>query len=370
MVKVLFVNDNLRLPAGITMVMKNIIDNSTSSDIRYSILTIQNERNNALDYFKNKGVDVYYMPDATHNIFSFFHLKVFFDSFFNNHTFDIVHSHFAQLDKIIFPIAKKNGVKCCISHSHSSQLSESSFKAIRNKIMCLGLINCADYCAACSDAAGLALYGKKFSRSSKRMIIKNGIKIDNYVFDEISRENIRNQYRIQNDTFLIGCVGRLNKVKNQGFLLEVMAELLKDSNSFKLMLVGNGELELELKQKAEELDIYNSVLFVGAQSNVNKYLSAFDVFVMPSLHEGLGIAAIEAQANGLECVVSSNIPKEVDLTGVVFLDINEQPSVWANQIRTMTKKHHSNYNKMVQDKGYNIKDICTELCAFYIENCK
>ena len=257
MVKVLFVNDNLRMPAGITMVMKNIIDNSPTSDIKYTILTIQNERNNALDYFKSKGVDVYYMPAATHNIFSFFHLKVFFDSFFSNHTFDIVHSHFAQLDNIIFPIAKKNGVKCCISHSHSSQLSESSFKVIRNKIMCLGLINRADFCAACSEAAGLALYGKKFARSSKRMIIKNGIKIDNYVFDEISREKIRNQYGIENDTFLIGCVGRLNKVKNQSFLLEVMAELLKGSDSFKLMLVGNGELESELRQKAKKLGIYS-----------------------------------------------------------------------------------------------------------------
>ena len=381
MINVLLVNDNLRLPAGITMVIKNIIDNTDCPDIVFSILTIESERNNALEHFQNKGVEIYYMPIETStssnnklkkivsklNVFSLFSLRSFLVDFFKNKHFDVIHSHFAQIDNIMFPIAKKNGVKCCISHSHSSKLSDSFFRALRNKIMCHGLVDLADYCAACSESAGIALFGNRFIHSPKRVIINNGIHLDLFAYNEQGRNHIRRKYGISDDTFLIGNVGRLNKVKNQSFLIDILAEIITKDCKYKLMLVGNGECEDELRQKVDKMNLSESVFFTGAQSEISPFLSAFDIFVMPSLHEGLGISAIEAQANGLECILSSSIPNEVDLTGVKFLDIVDNRSEWVKSIMLSSKKHHLNFKQMVFDGGYDIRSVCDKLTVLYKE---
>ena len=347
MMKVLYVNDNLRLPAGITMVIKNIIDNCQSSDIEFSILTIESDRNNALGYFQGQGVRIYYMPGTTTtstnnrfkrlvakvNIFSLFKIRRFFLNFFRENSFDVVHSHFAQIDKLMFPVAKNSGVKCCISHSHSSKLSESYIRAIRNKIICNGLIDIADYCAACSDKAGIALFGKRFLDSNKRLIINNGIRVPEFKYNDLARVEIRRRYNIPADTFVIGHVGRLNKVKNQSFLIDVFSILdAKVTGKYVLMLVGSGECEVDLKNKVKKNGLEGRVIFAGAQTDIASYLCAFDIFVMPSLHEGLGIAAIEAQATGLECILSTTIPSDVNLTDIVFLSINDIPAKWAEQI--------------------------------------
>lgn len=379
MVRILFVNDNLRLPAGITMVLKNIIENSKDPDIKYSILTVESERNNAVEYFKKRGVEIFYMPVITEtstndpwkkllsrvNVFSLFKIKSFFKQFFCEHTFDIVHSHFAQIDKCMFPIAKSNGVKICISHSHSSRLADTRFRSFRNKVLCYDLINIADYCAACSESAGIALFGKNFPNSSKKIIINNGIDTSRFKFSEESRRQMRKRYNIDDNSILIGSIGRLNIVKNQLFLLEVIKELRKTSRNYILMLVGGGELDRELRYRAKELGIEQFVIFAGSQMNIPDYLSAFDLFVMPSLHEGLGLAAVEAQANGLECVVSSSVPHEVDLTGVSFIRLDEGASKWADCIMSMSCLHHDSYLRCVEQAGYDINTVCIHLCSFY-----
>lgn len=383
MLNILFVNDNLRLPAGITMFMKNIIDNCSSSEIKFSILTIKSERNNAIEYFKQKGISIYYMPGMTTtssnsklmrqiakiNIFSLYAMRKFFTKFFSCHSFDIIHSHFAQIDKMMFKEAKKYGIKCCISHSHSSQLSDSRLRALRNKIMCYGLHKSADYCAACSDMAGIALFGTPFSNSSKRLIIRNGIQTSVFLYDEQKRTKIRHHYNISDNTIVIGHVGRLNKVKNQSFLIDILSELKNDKSKYILLLVGSGECEMELKSKAERDGLLDKIIFAGAQNDISSYLCAFDIFVMPSIHEGLGIAAVEAQANGLECIVSSSVPPEVDLTGLIFMDIYASPALWAEQIRSMPKKHHIEYNQVVRNNGYDINTVCNDLCEFYSSVC-
>lgn len=379
MIRVLFVNDNLRLPAGITMVIKNIVDYCESSEIEFSILTIKSERNNALEYFQSKGVKIYYMPVATTtsssnrlkqflskvNFLSLFKIRRFFMKFFRDTSFDVVHSHFAQIDKLMFPSARKFGVRCCISHSHSSKLSDSYIRAIRNKIICRGLIEVADYCAACSNMAGVALFGKSFLSSEKKLIINNGIRVSEFEYNHKERYEIRKKYDISDDTFVIGHVGRLNKVKNQSFLIEVLSMLRNKSiDNYVLMLVGSGECELELKSMVHKYDLKDHVIFAGPQSGVSSYMSSFDLFVMPSLHEGLGIAAIEAQANGLECIVSSKVPQEVDLTKITFLDINDS-KLWVDEIIRKTKTHHLEYKQIVIEKGYDISQVCQKLILLY-----
>ncbi len=363
MIKVLIVNHNLVLQSGITTVIKNLIENTVPNTIVYTIVTRPDPRNN-IDYFENLGVKVVTMPQFS--ILRLTSFISFFKRFFAERHFDIVHSHFSQIENIIFPIARKYGVKKCISHSHSAKLSESSWKAAIYKIMCCGLAKRADYCAACSEQAGIALYGRSFSSLKNKLIIRNGIECKKYAFDELARQDLRKEYGISDSCTVIGHVGRFSVGKNQIFLIKILQELCKRGKDYTLFLVGDGETKEHIEQLVSELGLKDKVVFTGGKDNVSYYLNVFDVFVMPSIHEGLGIAAIEAQANGLECVLSNAIPREADLTRVSFLNLNEPIENWANVIESLPKIHHSEYNDRVIESGYDIHAVGIELTKFYI----
>ena len=128
---------------------------------------------------------------------NFIYFKKFIKEFFKNHNYDIVHSHFNQIDGIIFPIVKKLNNSICISHSHNTKLSENFFKAFRNRLMCINIKRNADLWAACSETAGIALFGKKFKKSSKSLIIHNGIDCNKFIYNNFYREKIRNELNIK-----------------------------------------------------------------------------------------------------------------------------------------------------------------------------
>lgn len=362
MIKVLVVNHNLVLQSGITTVIKNLIENTDPDTIEYTIVTRPDLRNN-IEYFEGLGVKVVVMPRFS--LMKLFGFTRFFKRFFSENHFDIVHSHFSQIENIIFPLARKYGVKKCISHSHSAKLSESSWKAAISKIMCWGLAKRADYCVACSEQAGIALYGHSFPRLKNKLIIRNGIECTKYTFDEAARQALRMEYRISNNCAVIGHVGRFSIGKNQAFLVRILEELNKRGKEYLLFMVGTGETKEHIEKMVSELGLNEKVVFTGGKDNVSYYLNAFDVFVMPSMHEGLGIAAIEAQANGLECVLSTAIPQEADLTGVSFLNLDEPVENWADALESLPKVHHSEYNERVIDSGYDIHTVGREITNFY-----
>ena len=362
MIRVLIVNNNLVLQSGITMVIKNLIENTLPNTVEYTIVTGPDLRNNSV-IFEKQGVKVITMPRFS--LFGLSSFIFFFKKLFSENQYDIVHSHFSQIDNIIFPIAKKNGVKKCISHSHSSKLSESSWKAVIYKIMCYRLAMRADYCAACSEQAGKALFGRSFSKLKNKLIIRNGIECSKYAYDEIARLELRKEYGISANCTIIGHVGRFSIGKNQQFLIKILHELRKRDKDYILFLVGAGETKEHIEHFVLDLGLKERVVFTGGKNNVDYYLNAFDVFVMPSIHEGLGIAAIEAQANGLECVLSTTIPREADLTRVTFLDLNEPIERWADVLESLSKIHHREYNEMVVKSGYDIHTVGVELTEFY-----
>lgn len=363
MIEVLFVADRVKMPNGITMVMKNIVDHCNPAEVHFSLVSLSESQENVLDYFRSKSVEVYIMPTLSLSKIKDF--VVFFKKLFSEHRFDIVHSHFSQMDNLVFRLAKKSGIKVCISHSHSIKLSEIPLHAFRNKLMCLGLINVADYCAACSEQSGIAWFGKKFTSSSKRLIVKNGIECERFLYDDAVRASIRNEYNISSECVLIGHIGRFTPVKNHRLMIDILAELLKKGGYYKMMFVGEGALRNEIEEYTRQKGVNDNVIFTGYKQDTQRYLNAFDVFLMPSLHEGLGLAAVEAQANGLPCILSSTIPAEVDLTGVSFLELSEPVNVWAEKVARTTNSHNQSYNQKVREAGYDINDVCNNLLDFY-----
>lgn len=255
--------------------------------------------------------------------------------FLKKHSYDIVHCNecsFAGLLKgtIAAKISRKSVV---ISHSHSAGLPKNTFadKMLRSLFKVI-LVWSIDYGFACSDVAGENKYTKKFMESKQYKVIHNAINTKKYIYNEENRIEIRKKYKLSESDFVIGNVGRLAKVKNQVFLLNILKALLAKREAY-LMIVGGGELKEFLMETAQKLGILRNVIFVGASQEVEKYYSAMDVLVMPSLFEGFPYTAVEAQANGLKCVLSDVITKMINITGdVEFIKLYESVDVWVKAI--------------------------------------
>lgn len=220
---------------------------------------------------------------------------------------------------------------------------------------------------SCSDVAGESKYTKKFISSNKYAIIRNAIEADSFVYNKNMRNMLRNKYGISDNSIVIGNVGRLSEQKNQLYLLEVFKEIYTRNSSAVLMIIGGGELEDKLKNKAEELEISDSVIFTGSISNVNEHYSAMDVFVMTSIYEGLPFTAVEAQINGLKCVFPDCISKMTDISGTsVFLSLSDSTQKWAEVIMDAASERISQKVTDVIVHDYNVKNEVKRLEEFYL----
>ena len=365
MIKIVYVAEALTRNSGVTSVIINLIQNIINDDIKIDLLTYKNGDAEILDDLKQYGMNIFYMPEL--GVSSFITFKKAINDFFEIHKYDIVHSHFNQVDTIIFKIAKKYGVKICISHSHNAKLSDSKIKAIRNRILCCNLPKEATIWAACSENAGRCLYGKKFSNSPKKLIIHNGVDCEKYKYNEEARSSIRKEFHIEKNEILIGNIGGFRVQKNQAFLIEVFNELHKRNPKYKLLLVGDGELRVPLEKRVNDLELQNYVIFAGTRTDVNRIMSGLDLFILPSLYEGLPVVGIEAQAAGLNCIFSDSITTEANLTGVSYLSLKSSIETWCLQIENMEIQHDISKNYRVRREGFDVVTECRKLSCFYKE---
>lgn len=232
-------------------------------------------------------------------------------------------------------IAKKYGIKKRIIHSHNSQNMDNHIRKILHMINRQRISNYATDFWACSEDAARWFY--KENLQTKAVIIKNAVELDRVEFSEEKRKVIRNKYGIS-DKLVIGNVGRLHFQKNQLFALDVMKCLSQKKSNCVLMLVGQGEDEKKLRQRAEELNIKEKIIFTGVQSDIGAYLSSFDIFLFPSMFEGLSIAGLEAQVNGLPVLASYGvIPEKVKLTeNFHFKKLEDGAKSWAEEIEKLS----------------------------------
>lgn len=293
--------------------------------------------------------------------------------FLKEHPYDIVHCNECSFAALLQGTigARLAGGSLVIAHSHSAsrqkntladQCLRSLFKAV--------LSWSADYGLACSDWAGESKFTKRFRESDRYRILNNAIHTERYLYDEGSRREIREKFNLGERDFVIGNVGRLAKVKNQQFLLDILKALLEKKDAY-LMIVGGGELESQLKEKARSLGIAQKVLFAGSCQDAEKYYSAMDIFVMPSLFEGFPYTAVEAQANGLKCLVSDRMTRTVNITGdVSFCRLEEGAGFWAEQIRKTGggRTEETKGNAVLQK--FDLRSEVKELEQIYLDGTK
>ena len=221
---------------------------------------------------------------------------------------------------------------------------------------------------ACSTEAGISLFGKDAPHNKKFMLFPNARNLDPYRFSQEKRYEVRRALGLNNKLVLLN-IGRLYEQKNQTFLLKAFALAAKKNPNTVLLIAGDGELRTDLKKNATALGLDNHVQFLGLRDDIPELLQAADIFVLPSLFEGLPGGAIEAQAAGLPCLLSDTVTRETKVTNnVEFLPIDEGPDVWAERIVNCRAYSRSDAIDNVRRAGYDIVDAAGKLAEFYAAN--
>ncbi len=274
--------------------------------------------------------------------------------------YPIIHVH-ANALMYITPIllAEKAGVPCRIMHSHSTSVI---FKwALPYHILNKKRVKkSATHCFACSEDAGVWMFGSDYT------VIQNAIELDRFAFCPELRDKYRQELGIADDELVIGQIGRLRELKNQSFSLESFRILTMEKANCRLLFVGDGSDEAELREKAQALGIANRVSFLGVRTDVSGLMNAFDLLLFPSLYEGLGIVTVEAQANGLPVVCSTAVPEScVFAENVHRRSLELGPEAWAEEILSMDLSRTDNWRKLAE-AGFDIRQAAQKLQDFYI----
>ena len=288
-------------------------------------------------------------------------------AFFTSHPeYKIVHVHQDCLSSVALECAKKCGVPVRIAHSHSSS-QDKNWKYLIKLYYMRFIPKYATYLFACGAAAGDWMFN-----GHSYYLIKNAIETEKYCYSPEKAKLMRRKLHIKDDETVLGHVGRFSAAKNHRFLLEIFSECLKINQKVRLLLVGNGENQEEIKKIVEEQGFADKVIFTGARPDVNDLMQAMDVFVFPSLYEGLPLTMIEAQASGLHCVISNKVPDECIVTNdlVTYCKLEEKPSKWAEIILQKAQFPRTSHAQEIKKAGYDISDAARKLEDFYLRKAK
>ena len=282
--------------------------------------------------------------------------------FFDEHPeYKVVHVHQDCLSSVILKVAAQHNVSVRVAHSHSAN-QDKNLKYPVKLWYKRSISKYATNLFACGEDAGDWMFG-----GEPFQIINNAIDVAAYTYASTKRQEMRRQLGLENE-LAIGHVGRFNQPKNHPFLLDIFAVLLKKEPNAILLLVGGGENMLKIQAKAHALGIAEHVRFLGVRSDVADLMQAMDVFVFPSLYEGLGIALIEAQAAGLPCVVSDTIPHEAYLTDLVDSESLSAPAEkWAEKILAKRAIPRTDRRAEIAAHDFDITTEAVKLQEFYLK---
>jgi len=346
---------------GIETMLMNLYRNMDREKIQFDFLVHREEKGDYDDEIKALGGNIYYVPAIN----PFHHRKYLnaLDTFFLKHRYNIVHSHINTLSMYVLRAAKKANVNCRIAHSHTDRIEIN--KGFFIKIYCKKkLENYLTHRFACGEKAGKWLFNK-----NDFTILNNAIDLYKFRFDKENNLLYRNQLELGN-SFVLGHIGNYSKTKNHSFLIDIFTEIVKKNENSKLVLIGRKDKrEKAIEKKVNGLGLSSKVLFLGIRKDVQEILSCMDVFVFPSIYEGLPVTLIEAQANGIHIVASDSITEKVKVTELVqFISLKKDATYWADNIL----KYKDGYKRVfylseLQTAGYDASKTAKWLENFYIE---
>lgn len=338
---------------GVEMVVLNYYKNIDRNKVQFDFFVLEGSIIPQRKEIENLGGKIFVVPRYT----SIIQYEIEIIKLFKKNHYRIVHSHMNTLSLLSLLGAKIAGIPNRIAHNHSTAgKGETKKNIIKYTLKPFSKLFPTVLCA-CTQYAGVWLFGERANFT----VFKNAIDLSKFKYDEAIRNKIRFGLGI-NDKFVIGNVGRFCYQKNQEFLICLLKEVLKREDAV-LVLIGEGESEQLVRNKAIYEGVEKKVLFIGACLNVNEYYQAMDCFVLPSRYEGLGIVAVEAQTAGLPTICSTEVPKEVQITNLVkFIDLNADIKQWAN---ALIKVNRTDRSDEVRKAGYDIETEASKLVLFY-----
>lgn len=341
-----------------TMIM-NYYRNIDRSKVQFDFLVHGEEIGDYEEEVEKLGGSIYRVPLMK----DFFNYQNALDAFFSKYKCKIIHSHINSQGAFVLQKAKKHKIPFRIAHSHIALSSNiDNLKSLIKLYLRKKLKKNATHYYACGLEAGEWLYGKE----SNFEIIPNAIVSENFKYSKKSRKKIRKELGVD-EKFVIGHVGRFFLQKNHSYILKIYSELLKIKTESVLILVGDGSLRSQIEEESKKLGIYNDIFYLGVREDISDLLHAFDIFLFPSLYEGLPVTLIEAQCAGLKIFSSNTVTKEVEITDLItYLSLSEAPKIWAEHIVKAQGYLRKDYSKEVYDI-YDIKANARKLQEKYIQ---
>lgn len=350
---------------GVETVIMNYYQNIDREKVQFDFLFDRDSVNIPIEKIEKMGGRVIFIPPYQ----SLFQYQKELKKVLKENCYKIVHSNINSLSVFPLHVAKKVGVPIRIAHSHSTTNKKEFLKNIVKQMLVPFSKVYANYYFACSEEAGKWLFGKKTFEEGKIRIVHNGIDLEKFSFDSDVRLKKRRELEIAEENIVVGHVGRFMTQKNHDFLVDVFKEFHKEVPNSQLLLIGRGPLKDKIENKVKECGLSNAVSFLGQRNDISEIYQAFDLFVFPSLYEGLGMVAIEAQCAGLPCILSSEVPRIAKVNeNVFFLDLEASTKEWVDKMKSyLNHKERSVNLEEFRKANYDIHLEAKKLEKIYQE---
>lgn len=349
---------------GVESVVMNYYRNIDKNKVQFDFIIDEDSQNIPKEEIENMGGKIILVPPYK-NIISYINVL---KNIFREERYKIVHSHLNTLS--VFPLyaAKMANVSVRIAHSHStSNKKEWKRDILKNILKLFSKLNATHY-FCCSEVAGRWLFGDKLYDRNQVMLINNAIDIEKFAYNKEEYNKIREELKLD-DKLVITHVGRFVQVKNHRLLIDIFNEIHKINSQSILLLAGDGPLLEDIKEKVNKLNLSDSVRFLGIRNDINELMKGTDIFLLPSLYEGLPVVGVEAQAAGVLCILSKNITKEIKIIETTkFIDISDSHKALAEFILDKYKNFKRIDTKQeIINANFEIKTEAKKLQNEYIE---
>lgn len=314
------------------------------------------------DLFCSMGFKIHIIPSKR----QFFNHIAQMNKIFREERFDIIHANTTEWACIAMILGKLNHVPVRINHSHMAEKPNGLVNQLYYSIRLYLGKKFATHYFACGRDAGIYLFGLKAVDNGEVTIIPNAIEFEKFQYFNKIRTSMRSEAELGKKTTVIGHVGRFSAQKNHAFLLQIFQAYHKQNSDSIILLFGDGVLRQAMETKVKQMGLEKSVRFMGIHSDMACWYQAMDIFVLPSLYEGLPLVGVEAQANGLPCLFSDTITSEIRLSDrAVFMSLKDSPKQWANIINEMVSSIER--GNVTLDHTYDISVAAKRLERFYIQ---
>ncbi|NQK68623.1 glycosyltransferase family 1 protein [Streptococcus suis] len=350
---------------GVEAVVMNYYKHIDTNILQFDFIFDSDSRDVPIDYLKSRGSKVYFIPPYNKPIYYHKSLK----KILKDGQYKIVHSHINTLSVFSLFAAKCAKVPIRIAHSHSTTNSKEKGKNLLKQLLRPFSKTFATEYMTCSELAGRWLFGDKLYNSGNVYLLNNAIDTNVFSYNINLRDEMRKTFNIAQSTLVIGHIGRFVAQKNHDFLIDIFYEIYRNNSDSMLVLAGEGPLLQQIKDKVKSLGISSAVQFLGQRSDAPSLYQMFDVFLLPSLYEGLPVVGVESQAAGLLCILSDDMTYETKvLKTTKFLSLDQTAKEWAKDIlSSYTKFERKDTSREVESHGFEITTEVKKLEMKYLE---